>query len=364
MLDVEGVGVGRLGDDLHVLRLVNGHGGQGAQPLRHRPHEIPGAHGSACGNFVQFAARFFGGGAEPLQIVAVRGQQVGLVGGHDHGAVAEVDAVVFQLGTDGVEILHRVPPLASGHVYNVNEQAAAVDVPEKIVPQTRALSGALNDAGDVRHDEGHALIYINNPQIGIQGRKMVVGNLRVGVGGDGKQGGFAHVGEAHKTHVCQKLQLQNHVPLLPLETGLGKPGNLTGGGGVMGIAPAAPSALGKNEILAGGHVHNDLIRFGVPHDGAPGNLDDQVFAPFARHFSTLTADAGGGLVLALVAEIQKSGQVVVDPENDAAAMSAVAAVRAAGGHIFFPVERHRSIAAPSADDGDAHFIHEHSCTSS
>ena len=42
----------------------------------------------------------------------------------------------------------------------------------------------------------------------------------------------------------------------------------------------------------------------------------------------------------------------------------VAAVRAAGGHIFFPVERHRSIAAPSADDGDAHFIHEHSCTSS
>ena len=42
-------------------------------------------------------------------------------------------------------------------------------------------------------------------------------------------------------------------------------------------------------------------------------------------------------------------------------MSAVAAVRAAGGHIFFPVERHRSIAAPSADDGDAHFIHEHNC---
>ena len=97
MLDVEGVGVGRLGDDLHVLRLVNGHGGQGAQPLRHCPHEIPGAHGGTGRDLVQLAARFLGGGAEPLQIVAVRGQQVGLVGGHDHGAVAEVDAVVFQL---------------------------------------------------------------------------------------------------------------------------------------------------------------------------------------------------------------------------------------------------------------------------
>ena len=73
----------------------------------------------------------------------------------------------------------------------------------------------------------------------------------------------------------------------------------------MGIAPAAPSALGENEVLAGGHVHDDLICFGVPHDGAPGNLDNQVFAPFARHFPTLTADTGGGLILALVAEIQK-----------------------------------------------------------
>ena len=134
---------------------------------------------------------------------------------------------------------------------------------------------------------------------------MVIGDLRVGVGGDGKQGGFTHVGKAHQTHVRQKLQLQNHVPLLPLETGLGKPGNLTGGGGVMGIAPAAPSALGENEILAGGHVYDDLVRFGVPHNGAPGDFDNQVFAPLARHFPTLTADTCGGLILALVAEIQK-----------------------------------------------------------
>ena len=205
MLNVEGVGVGRLGDDLHVLRLVNGHGGQGEQPLGHRPHEIPGAHGGACGNFVQLTARFPGGGAEPFQIVAVRGQQVGLVGGHDHGAVAEINAVVFQLRADGVKILHRIPPLAAGHVHNVNKQAAAVDVAEKIVSQTCALGGALNDARDVRHDEGHTLVHVNHAQIGIQSRKMVIGNLRVSVGGDGKQGGFAHVGEAHQAHVRQKL---------------------------------------------------------------------------------------------------------------------------------------------------------------
>ena len=79
------------------------------------------------------------------------------------------------------------------------------DVAEKIMPQTRALGGSLNDARDVRHDEGYALVHVNHAQIGIQSRKMVVGNLRVSVGGDGKQGGFAHVGEAHQAHVRQKL---------------------------------------------------------------------------------------------------------------------------------------------------------------
>ena len=73
----------------------------------------------------------------------------------------------------------------------------------------------------------------------------------------------------------------------------------------MGIAPAAPSALGEDEVLAGGHVHDDLICFGVPDDGTPGNLDDQVFSPFARHFPALTADTGGSLILSLIAEIQK-----------------------------------------------------------
>ena len=38
----------------------------------------------------------------------------------------------------------------------MHQQAAPVDVPQEIVAQTRALAGALDDAGDVRHDEADA----------------------------------------------------------------------------------------------------------------------------------------------------------------------------------------------------------------
>ena len=87
----------------------------------------------------------------------------------------------------------------------MHQQPAAVDVPQEVMPQSRALCGALNDAGDIRHDEGDAFVHVDHPQVGEEGGEMVVGDFRPGVGGDGEQGGFAHIGEAHKANVCQQL---------------------------------------------------------------------------------------------------------------------------------------------------------------
>ena len=98
----------------------------------------------------------------------------------------------------------------------------------------------------------------------------------------------------------------------------------------------------------------------VSDDGTPGHVDDQILSPLARHFPTHAVDAGTGLVLALIAEVQQGGQIVVDVEHHAAAVTAVAAVGAAGGHIFFPVEGHGTVAAPSANDCNANLIYKHS----
>jgi len=67
-------------------------------------------------------------GPEPLQIFRV-GHDVHLVGGYDLGPLGEIGAVLLQLGVDGVKIRHRVPALAAGHVYHMDQQAAAVNVP-------------------------------------------------------------------------------------------------------------------------------------------------------------------------------------------------------------------------------------------
>ena len=359
MLDGKLLGISGLGLLLHIFRLIDRHRGQGAQLFSHHPHEIPGALGGTGGDLIQLAARSLHASPEALEVVAVRGQQIDLIGSHDHGPVAQVHAVIGQLVTDGVKVLYRVSALAAGHIHNMNQQPAAVNVPQEIMAQARTLSRTLNDTGDIRHDEGHALIHIDDAQVGEQRGEMVVCDLRPGIGGDGKEGGFSNIGEAHKANVCQKLELQDHIPLLALHARLGEAGNLTGRGSIVGIAPAAPAALSDDKVLAGGHVHNDLVGLRIPDHGAPGDLDNQGLSTLAAHIPAQAVHTCLGGVLPLITEIQQCGKIVIDPQDHAAAMAAVAAVGTAGGHIFFPVEGHGAIAAPSAADCNSNLIYKH-----
>ena len=66
-------------------------------------------------------------GAELVQQGGVR-HDVRLVGGHDHLAGGQFGRVLLQLGVDGLEVLHRVPALAAGDVYYMDEQAAAINM--------------------------------------------------------------------------------------------------------------------------------------------------------------------------------------------------------------------------------------------
>ena len=145
------------------------------------------------------------------------------------------------------------------------------------------------------------------------------------------------------------------------QTGLGKARHLTGGGGEMLVAPAAAPALAQHEGRVVGHVLDDLAAFGIAHQRAPWHLDGQALAVLAGLAAALSVHAVAGHVLALVAEVHQGGHVVVHLQNDGAAVSAVAAVGAACGDIFFPVERHRAIAAVAGADGDACLVNESVC---
>ena len=190
---------------------------------------------------------------------------------------------------------------------------------------------------------------------------MIVGDLGLGPADHRQQGGLAHIGEAHQTHVGQQLQLQHHVPALPGQTRLGKAGHLTGGGGKVLVAPAAPAALAQNEGLLVRHVLDDLPGLRVPDDGAPGHPQDQVGPVLAGAALALAVHAVFGHILALIAKIHQGGHVVVHRDHHVAAPAAVAAVRAAGGHIFLPVKGDHAVAAVAGTDGDARGIYKRRC---
>ena len=190
---------------------------------------------------------------------------------------------------------------------------------------------------------------------------MIVGDLGLGRADHADQGGLAHVGEADQAHVGNQLQLQTHLILLAGQTGLGELGDLTGGAGEMGVAPAALAAPGHHHRLIAGDIGHDQAAGRVPDHGAAGHPDHQVGGVFAGASAAGTVLARRGGVLALIAEVHQGGQVVVRHKDHVAAAAAVAAVRPAGRHELLPVKTHRAVAALAGLDDDAGHIHKIGC---
>ena len=88
----------------------------------------------------------------------------------------------------------------------------------------------------------------------------------------------------------------------------------------------------------------------VAQQRAAGDAQDDALAVLAGAALALAVLAVPGGELALIAEVHQRGHVAVDREDDVPAAAAVAAVRAAGRHVFLAVEGHGPVPAlPGAD---------------
>ena len=113
------------------------------------------------------------------------------------------------------------------------------------------------------------------------------------------------------------------------------------------VAPAALAAARGDEGLAVGHVVHYAAGLGIAYERAARNADIQAFAVLAGAALALTVRARSRDVLALISEVHQRGHVVVDNENDIAALAAVAAVGTARSDILLAVERDGAVAAVS-----------------
>ena len=127
----------------------------------------------------------------------------------------------------------------------------------------------------------------------------------------------------------------------------------------MDIPPTAAAALCDDLRLIAGEVRKNASGLGFLDQSAPRHADDEILAALAIAARTAAIFPTRGYIFALIAEIRQGGEVVVHLEDNIAALSAVAAVRPAGGHILFPMERNGSIAAFACFDGDFCMVDKH-----
>ena len=257
---------------------------------------------------------------------------------------------------DGLQIFYGITSFTAGYVYDVNNEAAAINVPEKVVAKADTLGGTFNNAGNVCHYKALAFAQIDNTQIGEQCSKVIVGDFRMGAGNYAQQCRFSYIGEAYKANVGQQLQLQNDVVAFAGEARLGKAGRLPGGGRKALIAPAATAALGQYKVLLIRHVMDDLTGFCIPNHSAQRHRDDQVIAVAALHIAATAVAAGLSGIFALIAEIHQGGHAGIDPQHHTATVTAITTVRAASGDILFTQEGHAAVAAVAGLHEDPYFI--------
>ena len=131
----------------------------------------------------------------------------------------------------------------------------------------------------------------------------------------------------------------------------------------MRVAPAAPSAPGGHEGLPVGHIVYDQPGFRIAEHRSARDGNDEVRPAFSRKFAARAVHPGRRDELAAVFEIQQRVGAVVHGEHDVAAAAAVAAVRPALRHVFFPAEGDAAVPAVAGLDIELYLIEKHSVSS-
>ncbi len=233
---------------------------------------------------------------------------------------------------------------------------------QKLVTESLALGRALDEAGNVGHDERHALVHPHDAELGFERCEVVVCNFGLCRRHHGQQRGLSDVRKADQPHVRKQFELEDELELLPSGAALGKARALAGGGREVAVAPAPLAAAADDKPLVTGHVLDDLAALGLLDDGAARHFDHKVRRGFARAVFCGAVGPVLGDVLFAVFEVDQGVEMVVHDEHHVAAVAAVAAVRPAGRHILLAVKRDGSVAAVSRSHADFCNINKHALT--
>ena len=227
------------------------------------------------------------------------------------------------------------------------------------MPSPAPGRGALDEPRDVGDDEAAIGVDAHDAELRMQRRERIVGDLRSRRRQRARQRGLAGVRRTEQADVRQQLQRELQVPALagladvelarrPIHAGL-EPR----------VAAAALPAFRDEQLVAVARQIAELLAgVEIVHLGALGHLDVEIGAGLAGHVLARAAAAALGAKPPLHAEVRERVDALARDEIDAAAVAAVAAVRAAARDELLAPKAHAAAAAGTGLDANVGFIDE------
>ena len=251
--------------------------------------------------------------------------------------------VQLQLAANDVEILDRIAAGLPRHVDEMNQHFRAFDVTQELVTQAMAVVRALDQTGDVGHDEVAVAAERHHAEIRCQRGERIIRNLRLGRGDHRNQRGLAGVGKSDQAHIREQLQRQVQFELFTHLTRLHFARRAIRGRREVRVAKPAAPALREEHALAGGGEIGHLIELAalriLPIDQrADGNGDVEILAAASAAQGAGAIAAALRLVVRIELEVHERVAVRIGHRVHRTANAAVAAIGAAARNEFLTAE--------------------------
>jgi hypothetical protein len=268
--------------------------------------------------------------------------------------------VVAKLLDDRARVGQRVGRgIERRNVDDVQQQARALQMPQELMPEAGAFSGAFDEAGDVGDDEALAFRRAHDAQLRRECRERVVGNLRARGGNGANQRGLAGVGQAEQADVGQHLELEMQAPLLARFAGRRLARRAVRARFEVQVAKPALATPGDERARAVAiEIGDELRGVRVGDDGADRHAQHDVVRAVAILVRTTSVFAALRAMDAREAVIDERVDVAIGDGEYAAAAPAVTAVGASTRDVFLAPERRGAVAAIAGNYLDVCFIDE------
>ncbi len=249
----------------------------------------------------------------------------------------------------------------------MHQHARALDVAQEAVAEPRAFVRAFDQAGNVDHHERLEVGDAHDAELRLERGERIVGDLRTRRADDAEQRRLPGVRQADHAGVGEQLELQAQLAAFAGLAVVREVRRLARRGREMLVALTAAAALGDAQPLvrraqvgeqprdallpsASSTVRVTSVPTGTRITSSSPALPDLLFCEPGL--------AGFGRELLLEPEVDQRAQLGIGDQHDVAAAPAVAAGRAAFGHVLLTPPRHDAVAAVAGRDRDARLVDE------